>query len=115
MRSPVYSTIFLPRGIASRVKHPAAWMPEERTMRQMGRALLLAAMRENVPFECGSGAMQPPVNVGERIRASAIMGAPVVALGGASALPLRPGLLVEFLQAGAHPRQFFTPHGRSIA
>ncbi|MGE5112207.1 MAG: hypothetical protein ACM3JB_15190 [Acidobacteriaceae bacterium] len=72
-------------------------------------------MRENVSFECGSGSMQPPVNVGERVRASAITGAPVIVLGGAGAFPLTLGLLVEFLQAGAHPRQFFTPHGRSIA
>src|SRR5512146_624340 len=115
MRSPVYSTIFFPRGIGSRVKHPAAWMPEERTMRRIGRLLLLAAMRENVPFQCGRGAMEPPVDKGKRVGPPAITGAPVIALSGAGASPLRPGFLVEFLQAGAHSRQVFTPHGRSIA
>ncbi len=84
-------------------------------MRRTGPGLLLAAMRENVPLECGSGAMESPVNVDERVGASAVPAAPVVTLGGVGTFALALRFLVKFLQAGAHPRQFLTPHARSIA
>lgn len=72
-------------------------------------------MGKNVAFERGSGTMQTAMNVGERARASTVPAAPVVAFGNAHPFLLVFRFQVQFLQVGAHPRQFLTSHTASIA
>ncbi len=72
-------------------------------------------MGEKVLLERGGGPMQSAMNVGESARTAAVPAPPVVAFGNAHAFSLVFRFQMEFLQVGAHSRQFLTSHIASIS
>lgn len=72
-------------------------------------------MGKKVAFESGGGAMQTAMKVSKSARAAAVPAAAVIAFGDAHAFLLVLRFEVQFLQVGAHPRQFLTSHVASIS
>src|SRR5512141_3056796 len=112
MRSPVYSTIFTPFLIGSRVKQPAAWIPDERTIKRIFSELLLAAMKGEMLFERGSGAMQLALHEDNQIRTSTEVGAPFTRNRVACERSFLFQLGGQCADGAAHPGQVVASHER---